>query len=201
MRRSLLDIQVAAGGVAVAIAGLSLGGVLAWGGIVLAAGGAMVYALRLRPPGGSHDGHRSGLPDSNAADVLWADAERALRILDRYPHDGELADSVVRLARLARRAVERGRRMPADPAAGRVRHVLCLAAETLHAYMDNDRDHRQRRQESLQRLLDQAADTIEYAAASTAEDKALCLRLRVLEQELNNTPEKGTSDGSDPQRD
>jgi len=201
MRRNLLDIQVAAGGVAVAIAGLSLGGALAWGAIMLAAGGAMVYILRLRPPAGSHGDHRSGLPGPNAADLLWTDAERALGILDRYPPDGELTEPVVRLARLARRAVERGRRTPADPAAGRVRHVLCLAAETLHAYMNNDRDHRRRRQESMQRLLEQAADTIEYAAASTAEDKALCVRLRVLEQELNNTPERGTSDGSDQQRD
>lgn len=190
-------MQVAAGAMAVVVAGLSLGGAFAWGGVMLAAGGAMAYSWRLRPSVESLDGRRSGLPDSNADDVLWADAERALRILDRYPKDGELADSVIRLARLGRRAVERGRRLPADPAASRVRHVLCLAAESLCAYMANGRDHRRRRGESLQRLLDQAADTIEYAAESTAEDKALCLRLRVLEQELNNMPERGTSDGSD----
>ncbi len=197
MRRSLLDIQVAAGAVAVAVAGLSLGGAFAWGGMMLAAGGAMVYSLRLRPPTDQAGEHGPDLPAPGVDDVLWADAEQALRVLDRYPAEGELADSVVRLARLGRRAVERGRRRPADPAAGRTRHVLCLAAETLSAYTTNDRVHRQRRHERLQRLLDEAAETIARDAESVAEDQALCVRLRVLEQELKTMPERGTSDGFD----
>lgn len=166
---------------------------------MLAGIGALAYSLRLRSSPKPTVARAAGLSDRNADDVLWADAETALRLLDRYPCDGELVDSVVRLARLGRRAVERGRRMPAGPEAGRVRHVLCLSAETLSAYTRNDRDHRRRRQDRLRRLLDEAADSIARAAEPEAEDKALCVRLHVLEQELTTTPEKGLSDGFDDQ--
>lgn len=196
MRRSLLDVQVAAGAAAVAIAGLSLGGAFAWGGVMLAAGGAAAYSLRLRPP--PESAHKAGA--GNAEDVLWADAEKALRILDRYPRDGELADRVVRLARVGRRAVERGRRMPADAGAGRVRHVLCLAAETLNAYVANERNDRHFRRERLEGLLDETAECIAHAVEPAEEDKALGVRLRVLEQELNTTPKRGAGDGLEDSR-
>ncbi len=199
MRRSLLDMQVAAGAVVVAVAGLSLGGAFAWGGLALAAGGAVVYGARLRP--GMGDGAESDkvTATTGPADVLWADAEQALRILDRYPDDDELSRPVIRLARLGRRAVERGRQSPADPAAARTRHVLCLAAETLAAYAGSDSGRRQRRLERMQEVLDQAAATIARDAESDPDDQALCVRLRVLEQELKHTPTGGSSHGNDDQ--
>ncbi|QOC21713.1 hypothetical protein IC757_11760 [Wenzhouxiangella sp. AB-CW3] len=197
MRRSLLDMQVAAGAVVVSVAGFSLGGVFAWGGLALAAGGATLYGMRFRPaPGHDADNGRS-TANAGVADVLWADAERALRILDRYPDEGELAEPVIRLARLARRAVERGRRSPADPAAARTRHVLCLAAETLAAFDDSEPGRRQRRLQRMREVLDEAAETLARDAGLDAEDQALCVRLRVLEQELKNMPIEGGSDGND----
>ncbi len=197
MRRSLLDVQVAAGAVVVAVAGISLGGAFAWGGLALAVGGAAVYGMRLRPDNGHDEPTRRAMPNAGATDVLWADAEQALRILDRYPDDGELVEPVIRLARLARRAVERGRRSPADPAAARTRHVLCLAAETLAAFDASESGRRQRRLERMHEVLDEAAETLARDAESDAEDQALCVRLRVLEQELKNRPNGGASDGND----
>ncbi len=199
MRRSLLDMQVAAGAVVVAVAGLSLGGAFAWGGLALAVGGAVVYGTRLRPDSGQGAETDATSPLTASGDVLWADAEKALRILDRYPEDGELAEPVIRLARLGRRAVERGRRSPADPAAARTRHVLCLAADTLAAYPGSDSSRRQRRRERMQDVLDQAAATIARDAQSDSEDQALCVRLRVLEQELKHSPTGGSSHGDDHQ--
>lgn len=199
MRRSLLDMQVAAGAVVVAVAGLSLGGAFALGGLALAAGGAVVYGTRFRPgigQGGEPDAAKS---TAGPADVLWADAEEALRILDRYPDEDELSRPVIRLARLGRRAVERGRHKPADPAAARTRHVLCLAAETLAAYVASDSGRRHKRLERMQEVLDQAAATIARDAESDADDQALCVRLRVLEQELKHTPTGGSSHGNDDQ--
>lgn len=198
MRRSLLDMQVAAGAAVVAVASLSLGSVFAWGGLALAATGAVIYATRLRP-GAGKGSETAGALSAAPNEVLWADAEQALRFLDRYPADDELSQPVMRLAQLGRRAVERGRRSPADAAAARTRHVLCLATETLAAYAGSENGRRQGRVERMREMLGQAAESIARDAASDSHDQALCVRLRVLEQELKNTQTGGSSHGHDDQ--
>ena len=188
MRRSLIDMQVGAVAVVVAVAGLSLGGLPALAGLGLAAAGSAAYFTWLRP---ESDSGKPSKTTRQANDVLWADTEKALRLLDRYPADGELIESVTRLGRLGRRAVEKGRRHPADISAAQTRHVLCLAAETLAAYMETSPERRRNRGQRMQQLLDEAAESLARQADSNTDGDQLCIHLRVLEQELKSTQSKG----------
>lgn len=115
---------------------------------------------------------------STTNETLWQDTENALRELEAHVDDDEC---VARLAAVGRRAVEYGRRNPAEPVAERARGLLCTAAETLAAARGPiSADHRQR-------LLEQcghAANELESALAHANNDRALRVRLRVMEREL-----------------
>lgn len=130
-------------------------------------------------------------PDPPAdLDALWVDAELALRRLEFWRCDAVPEQTVDRLARAGRRAIETGRIDPFSPCSGEIRHVLGMIGDCLGA-MPNPGGQRFADQERrLARVFHEATQTLERLSRKTGvQDKTLQTHIRVLEREvglLNN---------------
>lgn len=186
-----LDVWMLTTVVVLVVAGFALGGMLLRISLlavpVMGLGYLLLRPALLKSSTGAEDEAPTAVPRDDS-DPLWVDAENALRVFDGYPVGGGLADQVIRLARAGRRAVERGRKAPAEPGSVQARHLLCLAGDALQAYLDAGEPERE--QASLRDLLSEVAHTLENNRCSSEAEEQMRIRLRVLQRELGQTANK-----------
>ncbi|TGG90671.1 hypothetical protein E4656_18300 [Natronospirillum operosum] len=184
--RHKLDTWVLSAVIVLQIAGLTIDSLFVVIGLLVGLGYLLLRpSLAQRAAGGDK---ASDSPPPDAATSLWNDTERALRELDRYPADGVLASESLRLGQVGRRAVERGRSVPADPANAQVRHLLCLAGDALRAFVNAGEPDSELA--SLRALLDEVAQTLDNNPCSAAAEEQMRIRLRVLQKELEQPENK-----------
>lgn len=184
-----LDIPALALALVLVISGWALNGLLAALGVLTGLGYLLLRPVLLRHSAVAADGRQHRLQQET--DPLWADTEVALRVLDQGSEGDDLEAVLERLARAGRRAVERGRRAPAEPSSQQARHLLCLAGDTLQTYLQAGEPATE--QAALYDLFEELADTLEHQSVSSAAEEQLPIRLRVLQRELGSTVNKDQS--------
>lgn len=182
-----LDTWMLCAVIVLKIGGLSIDSLLLAIGFLLGLGYLLFRPLLVRSAANDRDKATTSQPLQSAA-PLWSDTENALRELDRYPKDGVLAKETLRLGQAGRRAVERARHAPAEPASAQVRHLLCLAGDALEAFVNAGEPESDLT--TLCALLDEVAHTLDNQPCSVAAEEQMRIRLRVLKQELGQSDNK-----------
>lgn len=180
------DVPVLVIGTVLLISGPALGGALAFIttlSAVALVGAYGVWRARTKPP------EATTLPTGlSSIDVIWEDSEKALRLMDDLAQrDSALKDSLIRLARVGRRSVEKGRHDTSSPFSTAIRHYLGLTNTTLIAYDKAGRPPAQTPE--VLHILDELADVLEAQidngfGKNSDKNESLDVHLRVLEREV-----------------
>lgn len=182
------DVPVLVIGTVLLVSGPALGGVLALAASLSAVtliGAYGVWRFKAKPAA------TASLPTKlSGASVMWEDSEAALRLMDDLAkRDVTVRDSLVRLAKIGRRSVEKGRHDTSSSFSTSTRHCLCLAGEALIAYEKAGRPGVQATE--ICHLANELAELLEKeithgTGSNSDRDKSLDIHLTVLERELQS---------------